>query len=70
MIENVLKPKNLTKAYRKVVGNKGAAGIDKMTVKELVSFMENLFIYEDSILYKLPYLEIIQLLSYSVLIKR
>ena len=40
MIENVLKPKNLTKAYRKVVGNKGAAGIDKMTFKELASFME------------------------------
>lgn len=35
MIEKVLQPKNLTKAYRKVVGNKGSAGVDKMTVGKL-----------------------------------
>lgn len=36
MIEKVLHPKNLYKAYRQVVANKGAAGIDQMGVDELV----------------------------------
>lgn len=40
MIENVLKPKNLHKAYQQVVRNQGAAGIDGMTVAELASFIE------------------------------
>ncbi len=40
MIENVLKPKNLHKAYQQVVRNEGAAGIDRMTVAELVPFIE------------------------------
>ena len=40
MIEEVLKPKNLYKAHRKVVANKGAAGVDNMSVKQLASFME------------------------------
>jgi retron-type reverse transcriptase len=35
MIEKVLHPKNLHKAYRQVVANKGAAGIDQMGVDEL-----------------------------------
>ncbi|WKN31673.1 hypothetical protein PZB74_22255 [Porifericola rhodea] len=35
MIEKVLQPKNLYKAYRKVVGNKGAPGVDDMKVGDL-----------------------------------
>ncbi len=41
MIAKVLQPKNLYKAYRKVVQNKGAAGVDKMTVNELSNFKDN-----------------------------
>jgi RNA-directed DNA polymerase len=41
MIEQVLKPKNLYKAYRQVVRNKGAAGIDHMKVGELLSYLDN-----------------------------
>lgn len=37
MIEKVLQPKNLYKAQRKVVGNKGSAGVDGMEVTELKS---------------------------------
>ena len=40
MIEKVLHPRNLTKAYYQVVGNKGSAGVDKMSVYELASFRE------------------------------
>jgi RNA-directed DNA polymerase len=41
MIEQVLKRKNLYKAYRQVVRNKGASGVDNMTVDELFSYLEN-----------------------------
>ncbi|WP_017734112.1 group II intron reverse transcriptase/maturase [Nafulsella turpanensis] len=41
MIEQVLKRKNLYKAYRQVVRNKGASGVDNMKVDELFSFLEN-----------------------------
>jgi group II intron reverse transcriptase/maturase len=41
MIEQVLKPKNLYKAYRQVVRNKGAAGIDHMKVDQLLSYLDN-----------------------------
>lgn len=40
MIEQVLKRKNLLKAYRQVVGNKGAAGVDGMSVQKLTSHIE------------------------------
>lgn len=40
MIAKVLQPKNLYKAYRQVVKNKGAAGVDGMSVKELLSQKE------------------------------
>ncbi len=40
MIGEVLKRKNLYKAYRQVVQNKGSAGIDKMTVYELANHLE------------------------------
>jgi group II intron reverse transcriptase/maturase len=41
MIEKVLNRKNLYKAYRKVVQNKGSAGVDGMEVSDLFSYMEN-----------------------------
>jgi len=40
MIEKVLQPKNLYKAYRKVVSNKGASGVDGMSVYELTSYKD------------------------------
>jgi retron-type reverse transcriptase len=41
MIEKVLNRKNLYKAYRQVVQNKGSAGMDRMPVTELFSYLEN-----------------------------
>jgi len=41
MIEKILQPKNLTKAYHKVVSNKGSSGIDGMSVYELASYRDN-----------------------------
>ena len=40
MIEKVLQPKNLYKAYRKVVGNKGAPGVDDMKVGDLRWYLD------------------------------
>ncbi|MCH8517988.1 MAG: group II intron reverse transcriptase/maturase [Cyclobacteriaceae bacterium] len=40
MIEKVLNRKNLYKAYRQVVRNKGSAGIDGMRVSDLFSYLE------------------------------
>lgn len=39
-IEKVLSARNLTEACHEVVSNKGAAGIDKMSVKELKSYLD------------------------------
>ena len=39
MIAKILQGRNLYKAYRKVVANKGAAGVDGMTVKELQAYL-------------------------------
>lgn len=41
MIEQVLNRKNLYKAYRQVVLNKGSGGVDGMEVSELFSFLES-----------------------------
>ncbi|MDF2157501.1 group II intron reverse transcriptase/maturase [Algoriphagus sp. CAU 1675] len=41
MIEQVLNRKNLYKAYRKVVQNKGSAGVDGMKGAELLSYLES-----------------------------
>lgn len=41
MIEKVLNRKNLYKAYRQVVRNKGSAGMDGMKVTELLSYLES-----------------------------
>jgi len=40
MIEKVLRPKNLHRAYGKVVSNQGSAGVDGMSVYELESYKE------------------------------
>jgi group II intron reverse transcriptase/maturase len=41
MIEKVLNRKNLYKAFRQVVRNKGSAGIDGMKVTDLLSYLES-----------------------------
>jgi len=41
MIEKILQPKNLTKAYHKVVSNKGSSGVDGMSVYELASYRDD-----------------------------
>lgn len=41
MIEKVLNRKNLYKAYRQVVRNKGSAGVDGMKITELLSYLES-----------------------------
>jgi len=40
LIERMVERKNMTKAYSKVVGNKGAAGVDQMTVSELKPYLQ------------------------------
>jgi RNA-directed DNA polymerase len=40
MIEKILQPKNLYKAYHKVVSNKGSAGVDGMSVYKLASYRD------------------------------
>ena len=41
MIEQVLNRRNVTHAYRHVLSNKGSAGVDGMTVKELYDYLTN-----------------------------
>jgi RNA-directed DNA polymerase len=40
LMEEVVESKNLRKSYRRVVGNKGAAGVDGMTVEELGTYLK------------------------------
>lgn len=40
MIEQVLNPNNIMRAYRQVYKNKGSAGVDGMSVKELYKFLQ------------------------------
>jgi RNA-directed DNA polymerase len=40
LMEEVVESKNLREAYRKVVGNQGAAGVDGMTVEELKPYLK------------------------------
>ena len=40
LMEEVVESKNLMKAYRRVVRNKGAAGVDEMTVEELKLYLK------------------------------
>ena len=39
MIASILQPKNLHRAYRKVVSNRGSAGVDRMKVEELETYI-------------------------------
>ena len=39
LMEVILTKENLNQAYKKVVTNKGASGIDEMTVKELGNYI-------------------------------
>lgn len=41
LMEAILQPENLNKAYKKVKSNKGAGGIDGMNVDELLSFLRD-----------------------------
>lgn len=41
MIEQVLNRRNITQAYRKVVSNKGSAGVNGMTVQELYKYLND-----------------------------
>jgi retron-type reverse transcriptase len=41
MIEQVLNRRNVMRAYRQVVSNKGSAGVDGMPVKELYDYLTN-----------------------------
>ena len=38
LLEQIVSPSNLSRAYRQVVGNQGSSGIDKMEVEELKSY--------------------------------
>ena len=40
LMEEVVEHKNLSAAYRRVVANKGSAGVDGMTVDELGSYLK------------------------------
>ena len=40
MMEAVVERENMQRAYKRVVGNKGAAGVDGMTVMELKPFLQ------------------------------
>ena len=40
LMEEVVESKNMQEAYRKVVGNRGAAGIDEMAVEELKPYLK------------------------------
>ncbi len=41
LLEQILQPENLNKAYKKVKSNKGAGGIDGMSVDELLTFLKD-----------------------------
>jgi len=40
LIDNILQPKNLTKAYVKVKANGGSAGVDGMQVEDLKEYID------------------------------
>ncbi len=41
LLEEILQPTNRNNAYREVKSNKGAGGVDGMSVDELLSFLRN-----------------------------
>ncbi|MGF3075971.1 hypothetical protein [Facklamia sp. P12955] len=50
LLEKILDRQNLNKAYQRVVSNKGASGIDEMSVYELMPYLKD---NKDSLLEKL-----------------
>ena len=41
MIEEVLNRRNVTRAYRQILSNKGSAGVDGMPVEKLYEYLTN-----------------------------
>lgn len=41
LMERILQPNNLNEAYKKVKSNKGAGGVDGMSVDELLTFLKS-----------------------------
>lgn len=41
ILEEILSPANLNRAYKQVVGNKGSSGIDKMSTDELLPYLRS-----------------------------
>jgi len=41
LLEEILSKENMNRAYKKVKSNKGAGGVDKMSVDELLTFLRN-----------------------------
>ena len=40
MLEKILSNENIEKAYKRVYANKGAGGVDGVTIKELEAYMK------------------------------
>lgn len=40
LLEEILNPNNMNKAYKKVVANKGVAGVDGITVEEEFDYLK------------------------------
>ena len=49
LIEVILSKENLNRAYKKVVANKGASGVDGVTVEELGGIIELVYIVLQSV---------------------
>ena len=47
LLEEILKPENLNKAYKKVISNKGVAGVDGITVEKELEYLKE---HKDTIL--------------------
>ena len=41
LLEEILNPENLNKAYKKVYQNKGASGVDGVTVEEIADYIKD-----------------------------
>lgn len=41
LLEEILNPENLNKAYKKVYQNKGASGVDGITVEEIADYIKD-----------------------------
>ena len=41
MIEQVLNPNNIMRAYRQVKKNDGSSGVDRIKIKELYNYLKN-----------------------------